>query len=80
VWQAYTIRNSAKPTRRNALGTQMWGPSGAPIWSAPTIDSQRQTIYVATGNNYSDPSTTSSDAVIALRMDTGKVLWTKQFT
>lgn len=80
VWQAYTIRNLAKPTRRNALGTQMWGPSGAPIWSAPTIDSRRQIIYVATGNNYSDPATTSSDAVIAFRIDTGKVLWTKQLT
>jgi polyvinyl alcohol dehydrogenase (cytochrome) len=80
VWQSYTIRAPAKPTRQNALGTQMWGPSGAPIWSPPTIDGRRQVIYVATGNNYSDPSTTSSDAVIALRMDTGKVLWTKQLT
>jgi polyvinyl alcohol dehydrogenase (cytochrome) len=80
VWQTYTIRNSARPTRENALGVEMWGPSGAPIWSSPTIDGRRHVIYVATGNNYSDPPTASSDAVIAIRMDSGGVLWSRQLT
>jgi len=80
LWKTYTIRGPAGPTRKNALGVQMWGPSGAPIWSPPTIDSRRHLIYVATGNNYSDPSTTSSDAVIALRLDTGAVRWSRQLT
>jgi polyvinyl alcohol dehydrogenase (cytochrome) len=80
VWKTYTIRNSARPTRKNALGVQMWGPSGAPIWSSPTIDSRRHIIYVTTGNNYSDPPTASSDAVIAIQMDNGGVLWSRQLT
>ncbi|HXJ94763.1 MAG TPA: PQQ-binding-like beta-propeller repeat protein [Terriglobia bacterium] len=80
IWKTYMIRNTAAPTRKNALGVQMWGPSGAPIWSSPTVDSRRHVIYVATGNNYSDPPTASSDAVIALSADSGRVLWSKQLT
>jgi polyvinyl alcohol dehydrogenase (cytochrome) len=80
IWQTYTIRTLATPTRKSAAGTQLWGPSGAPIWSSPTIDPRRHAIYVATGNNYSDPPTRTSDAVIALRADSGRVLWSRQLT
>ena len=54
------------------------GPSGAGIWSAPTLDPEHNTLYVTTGDNYSDPPTGSSDAVLAVAMDTGKLLWSKQ--
>ncbi len=37
-------------------------------------------MYVTTGDNYSDPSTPLSDAVVALRMSNGEILWSKQFT
>ena len=56
------------------------GPSGVSIWSAPTIDAQRKVIYVGTGNEHSGPETTASDAVLAMDMETGKVLWSKQLT
>jgi polyvinyl alcohol dehydrogenase (cytochrome) len=29
---------SAHKTKKNKIGTQLWGPSGAPIWSSPSID------------------------------------------
>ena len=45
------------PTTKNKVGTQMWGPSGAPVWSSPAIDARRNALYVTTGNNYSDPPT-----------------------
>jgi polyvinyl alcohol dehydrogenase (cytochrome) len=35
---------------------------------------------VATGNNYSDPATATSDAVLAFEMDSGKLLWSRQIT
>jgi len=41
---------------------------------------KRHAIYVTTGNNYSSPATGLSDAVIALDMNTGKRLWSRQFT
>jgi polyvinyl alcohol dehydrogenase (cytochrome) len=80
LWKAYTIRDLPKPTHRNAAGTEMWGPSGSPIWSAPTVDTKRRAIYVATGNNYSDPPTDTSDAVMAFDVGSGRLLWVRQIT
>jgi len=80
IWKTYTISEEARPTTKNRVGTQLWGPSGAPIWSSPAIDVQRNAIYVTTGNNYSGPATTSSDAFMAFDMDSGKILWSRQMT
>ena len=80
IWKSYTIDRVAEPTRKGAAGVQFWGPSGAAVWSSPTADLKRRVIYVATGNNYSDPPSKTSDAVIAMNMDTGKILWSRQFT
>jgi polyvinyl alcohol dehydrogenase (cytochrome) len=80
MWRAYTLAEVPRPTRKSAQGVQYSGPSGAAVWSAPTADLKRHAIYVATGNNYSDPPTTSSDAVIAFDLDSGKRLWSRQFT
>src|SRR4051794_20227774 len=54
IWKAYTIPEPARPVRKNAVGTQLWGPSGAGIWSSATIDVSRKAIYVSTGDSYSD--------------------------
>ena len=62
------------------MGTQLHGPSGAAVWSAPTIDVQRQVLYVATGDNYSDPPSETSDAILAFELATGKMLWHRQAT
>ena len=79
LWKTYTIPEP-KPTRVNSAGTQMMGPSGVSIWSAPTVDVKRKVLYVGTGNEHSGPETTASDAVLAIEMETGKVLWSKQLT
>jgi polyvinyl alcohol dehydrogenase (cytochrome) len=80
VWQAFTVRDVAKPVGQNKVGTKTWGPSGAAVWSAPTIDPQKKVIYVGTGVNYSNPPTDGSDAIMAFDMDSGRLLWTRQFT
>jgi polyvinyl alcohol dehydrogenase (cytochrome) len=80
IWKSYTIAKLPQPTRKGSSGVQFWGPAGAAVWSSPTADLVRSVIYVATGNNYSDPPTTTSDAVLALDMKTGKLLWSRQFT
>lgn len=79
IWKSYTI-GEPQPTKKNAVGTQLWGPSGAPIWTSPAIDEKRHAVYVTTGDNYSDPTTNTSDAFIAFDIDTGKVLWQRQMT
>jgi polyvinyl alcohol dehydrogenase (cytochrome) len=80
LWQTYTITQRPRPTIKNSQGVQLWGPAGAGIWSAPTIDVQRHVLYATTGDNYSDPPTLTSDAILAMNLDTGKLLWSHQFT
>ena len=80
LWKAYTIATEPRPTRKNQLGTQLWGPSGAAIWSAPTVDIQSRRVYVTTGDSYSEPVAATSDAVLAFDLDTGKPLWSHQTT
>jgi len=80
LWQTFTITEEPKPTRKNATGTQNFGPSGAAVWSSPTIDEQAGALYVATGDNYSDPPTATSDAILAMDLKTGKLLWSRQLT
>jgi polyvinyl alcohol dehydrogenase (cytochrome) len=80
IWKTYTISEEPHPVSKNSAGTQMWGPSGASIWSAPTIDTKKKLIYVGTGDNFSPPATDTSDAVIAFHMETGKIAWVKQLT
>lgn len=80
LWKTYTIAQPASATTTTKSGVQRFGPSGAAVWSTPTIDLKRNAIYIATGDNYSDPPSATSDAVIALDRRSGKILWTRQMT
>jgi len=80
LWKRYTIAEVAKARAKTQQGAAPFGPSGAGVWTAPTLDPDRDTMYVTTGDNYSDPPTAMSDALVALRMSTGEILWSKQFT
>jgi len=80
IWKTYVIRESPQPTRINAAGAQNYGPSGAGVWSAPTLDPARNLLYLATGDAYSDPAAPESDALMALAMDTGAIRWITQTT
>jgi len=80
VWKTYTITQTPGMQGRNSAGAPMFGPSGAPVWSTPTIDQKRGRLYIGTGENYSHPATATSDAVMALDLSTGRVVWTYQAT
>ena len=80
IWKTYTFAEEPKPTGRNRVGTRSWGPSGAAVWSAPTLDPENNTLFVGTGNSYSNPPAPESDALIALEMGTGAVRWVTQRT
>ncbi len=80
IWKTYTIAEAPHPVRKNKQGTQLWGPSGASVWSSPTVDAKNRAIYVTTGDAYSDPPARTSDAFMAFDMDTGKLLWSRQMT
>lgn len=80
LWRTYTIAQPATATTQTKSGVQRLGPSGAAVWSTPTVDLKRNAIYIATGDNYSDPPSATSDAVLALDRSSGKILWSRQMT
>jgi polyvinyl alcohol dehydrogenase (cytochrome) len=80
LWQTFTIPEPAKAVANTPAGAAQMGPSGAAIWATPTIDEQRGRLYVSTGDNYSNPATDKSDAILALDLKTGELLWSKQLT
>ncbi len=80
IWKTYVIPDEPKPTRKTKAGVQMFAPSGAGIWSPPTIDAKRRALYVGTGDSYSEPAAATSDAIVAMSLDTGKILWSVQDT
>jgi polyvinyl alcohol dehydrogenase (cytochrome) len=80
LWKRYMIPEVAKERPKTKTGAAVFGPSGAGVWTAPVIDPEHDTLYVTTGDNYSDPPTTLSDALVAIRMSSGEILWSRQFT
>ena len=80
LWRTRVIPEASRPLRRNAAGTQMFGPAGGAIWSAPTADAGRGLVYVATGDSYTDAETIGADAVVAMDMATGAIRWRRQVT
>ena len=79
IWKTYTVEPN-KPRGVNKDGVQMFGPAGGGIWSSPTIDRKRRMVYVATGNGYADPVQKTTDAVLALDMESGVIKWVRQAT
>jgi polyvinyl alcohol dehydrogenase (cytochrome) len=80
IWKTYMIPTAAERRGTSSAGVALWGPAGSAIWSSPTIDARRGRVYVATGNMYSGPPHASSNAVIALDLETGALIWTRQVT
>jgi polyvinyl alcohol dehydrogenase (cytochrome) len=80
LWKTYTVDEPKLRGRNTRSGQDAFGPAGGGIWSSPTVDAKRRAVYVSTGNGYADPPQPMTDAVIAMSIDTGKVLWSYQAT
>jgi polyvinyl alcohol dehydrogenase (cytochrome) len=78
IWKTYTIAEEPRLLRVYADGTELRGPSGGAIWSAPTIDVKRGALYVGVGNTYSGAAQSTTDAVLALDLKTGRMRWARQ--
>ena len=79
-WYHRVIADSARASGKNAVGTATFAPSGAPVWSSPTVDVRRGLVYVGTGENYTRPTSANSDAILALRLSNGSLAWAFQAT
>lgn len=78
IWKTYTIQKKLKPTWKNAKGIQQYGPAGAGVWASPTLDTERGVLYATTGDDYADPPSNASDAIVSMNMKTGKIQWITQ--
>ena len=80
LWKSFTVLDPPKAYKKNKNGGQMYGPAGAGVWSAPTIDAKRKLVYVATGDSYTDVEINTSDAIMAFNIDNGGLAWVSQVT
>ena len=78
LWYHRVIPGYPEEVGRNAAGTPIFAPSGAPVWSSPTVDPRRGVVYAGTGENYTRPTTETSDAILAVDIETGELVWSFQ--
>ncbi|GIX30070.1 MAG: hypothetical protein KatS3mg124_0542 [Porticoccaceae bacterium] len=74
LWRTFLV---PEPRPRPPPGPA-FGPSGVAVWMSPTVDEARGLLFVATGDNYSDPATELPDAVVALDLKSGAIRWHRQ--
>lgn len=79
LWKTYLV-DPPKQTGKTTTGVPTYGPAGVGVWATPTVDAKRRRLYVGTSGNYSVPATSLSDAIIAFDLESGKIVWSKQFT
>ena len=78
LWEYHTMPAAEYTGQVSSTGVKQRGPSGAPIWTTPTVDEKRDQVYVTTGENTSHPTTNTSDAIIALDLESGEAKWVFQ--
>jgi polyvinyl alcohol dehydrogenase (cytochrome) len=78
LWRAQSIAEPLRQLGENSHGKQVWGPAGASVWNTPTVDAKRKLIYVGTGNSFGRVAAATSDSILALRMEDGKMVWHHQ--
>lgn len=80
IWKTYTIPDAPTQQLRNRAGTPQYGPAGASVMTSPTIDAKRGVLYIGTGQNHGVATDSNSDAIMALRLADGALVWKMQAT
>ena len=80
IWKAWVVPEEPKPYRTMANGVVLYKPAGGAVWNAPTVDPVRGAIYVGTGDATTAPPAKTTDAIMAIDINTGKLLWSYQAT
>lgn len=75
VWRFYTVPVPATEQGKDEKGRRIMGPSGVGVWSTVSIHPAAKRLYFTTGNEYTNPGSPYSDSIIALELDTGKLVW-----
>ncbi len=80
IWKTYPVQDPPKPTTKNSNGVQQYGPNGGAVWNTPTIDVKAHALYIGTGDAYTKPVSKNTDAIMAIDLKTGKIMWSVQDT
>jgi len=80
VWKSWVVPEEPKPYRTMPNGVVLYKPAGGAVWNAPTVDPARNAIYVGTGDATTAPPAKTTDAIMAIDINTGKLLWSYQAT
>lgn len=78
LWTWHTMPDAKPLGRKNSAGVEMFGPSGAPIWSSPSVDLKAGVAYTSTGEGTSPPDPGTTDSLVAIDLKTGKTKWVFQ--
>ena len=78
LWRTFVIQEEPKPRGKNKAGRHALWTGGRFGLESPTVDPKRHRIYVGTGNGVSEPATEGTDSVIAMDMESGKIVWQHQ--
>jgi polyvinyl alcohol dehydrogenase (cytochrome) len=68
LWRRYTTSDDAL------------AGAGVSVWSTAAFDPSRRILYIGTGNTYEPPASPLSDSLLALDLDSGAIVWSRQFT
>jgi polyvinyl alcohol dehydrogenase (cytochrome) len=80
IWKAWVIAETPQPYLKQANGVWLYRPAGGAVWNTPTVDPKRHAVYFGTGDATTAPSPPTTDAVMAVDIDTGRTLWSYQAT
>jgi polyvinyl alcohol dehydrogenase (cytochrome) len=80
IWKAWVVPDEPKPYKTMANGVVLYAPAGGAVWNSPTIDPVKRAVYFGTGDATTAPSPKTTDAIMAVDLDTGKFLWAYQAT
>jgi polyvinyl alcohol dehydrogenase (cytochrome) len=79
VWQSYLLPKAVFRGTTSS-GEKTYAPAGVAVWGTPAIDERRGLLYFGTGDSYTSPAPKLSDAIVAIGLDTGRIVWSYQAT
>ena len=78
IWKTWVVPDEPKPYKTQANGVVLYKPAGGSVWNSPTIDPVRQAVYFGTGDSTTAPAPKTTDGVMAVDINSGKLLWSYQ--
>jgi polyvinyl alcohol dehydrogenase (cytochrome) len=78
IWKAWVIADEPKQYARQPNGVALFGPAGGPVWNTPSIDEKRRAVYFGTGDASAGPAPATTDSIMAVDLESGRLLWAYQ--